>query len=165
MLSGRTAPVLNFLHALFFIYPLCLSIHSSPVTTTSITKSARGHIQERNRAQAKPGYYVTHYIHPLAWHRKKLRKRPECHMEFMQCEILHAHKQNMQKVSESNFTGTCFYFSVLNTLPSRKVFNSEEAAFYKVSKIISIVWALKYILVLKCPPLLPLLVCKFQALS
>lgn len=69
----------------------------------------------------------------------------------------------MQKVSESSFTGTYFYFSVLNTLPSRKVFNSEEAAFYKVRA--SIAWALKYILILKCPPLVPLLVCKFQAVS
>lgn len=71
----------------------------------------------------------------------------------------------MQKVCESNFTGICLYFSVLNILPSRKVFSSEEAALYKVSKITSIAWAFKYVLVLKCPPLVPLLVCKFQALS
>lgn len=68
----------------------------------------------------------------------------------------------MQKISKSNFTGICLYFSVLNILPRRKVFNSEEAS--QKSAKTSIARAFNYVLVLKCPSLIPLLVCKFQAL-
>lgn len=55
---------ISYMLFLFLIYPLCLSIHSSPITTTSITKSAKGHIQEGNKAQAKPVAIMLH-ITPL----------------------------------------------------------------------------------------------------
>lgn len=44
----------------FFTYPLCPSIHPSPVTTTFTTESPRCHIQGENKAPAKSTAFTLH---------------------------------------------------------------------------------------------------------